>query len=190
MERKPRKFNHGGERAPREFDQKVVEVTRVTRVTSGGKRMRFRALVVVGDRKGRIGMGLRKGADVADSVNKAVATAKKHMITLPLAGETVPHEIKIKFKSARLLIKPARTGSGIIAGGAVRGCMELAGVKNVVTKSHGSSNKVNVIKAVFAAFDSMKSHAELKARLKKPEVKSEVKPEVKSEVKPEVEEVK
>src|SRR5262245_21606448 len=100
MERRPRRQNSDGPQQ-REFDQKVVEVSRVTRVVAGGKRMRFRALVVIGDHKGRVGMGLRKGLDVADSVNKAVAQAKKHMITLPLSHDTIPHDVTVKYKSSR-----------------------------------------------------------------------------------------
>jgi small subunit ribosomal protein S5 len=164
MERRPRKPNRGdGDKERREFDQKIVEIKRVTRVTGGGKRMRFRALVVIGDRKGRVGMGLRKGNDVAESVNKAVNQAKKNMITLPLVNETIPHEVKVKYKSSKLFLAPAKTGTGIIAGGAVRSVMDLAGVKNVVSKMMGSNNKVNNIKAVFDAFKSMKSKEAIKA---------------------------
>jgi small subunit ribosomal protein S5 len=129
--------------------------------------MRFRALVVVGDKKGRVGFGLRKGVDVAESVNKAVNQAKKHMITLPLAGDTIPHEVVVKYKSSRLILKPTRTGTGIVAGGAIRAVMDLAGVKNVMSKMLGSSNKVNNIKAVFKAFESMKSKDQLASMRKK-----------------------
>ena len=153
----------GGERTPREFDQKVVEVKRVTRVTGGGKRMRFRALVVIGDHKGKVGMGLKKGMDVAESVNKAVAEAKKNMVVLPLVNETIPHQIKIKYKSSQLLMLPAKVGTGVIAGGAVRSVMDLAGVKNVISKMIGSSNKVNNVKAVFKAFASMRSKEQMEA---------------------------
>ncbi len=162
MERRPRKSNNRDEQT-REFDQKVVEVTRVTRVVAGGKRMRFRALVVIGDRKGRVGMGLKKGLDVQESVNKAVNQAKKNMITLPLVNETIPHEVTMKYKASKLIMRPARTGTGVIAGGAVRSVMELAGVKNIISKMIGSSNKVNNIKAVFKAFESMKSKEQLEA---------------------------
>ena len=162
MERRPRKSNRD-EQAPREFDQKVVEVSRVTRVVAGGKRMRFRALVVIGDHKGRVGMGLKKGMDVAESVNKAVNQAKKNMITLPLVNETIPHEVNIKYKASKLMMRPAKAGSGVIAGGAVRSVMDLAGVKNVSSKMIGSSNKVNNVKAVFKAFLSMRSKETMKA---------------------------
>jgi small subunit ribosomal protein S5 len=124
--------------------------------------MRFRALVVIGDHKGKIGMGLKKGVDVAESVNKAINQAKKNMITLPLVNESIPHQVNMKYKSSKLIMKPARAGSGVIAGGAIRSVMDLAGVKNVVSKMLGSSNKVNNIKAVFKAFQSMKSKEQMK----------------------------
>lgn len=166
MEKRRRQNNREGEREKSEFDQKVVEVSRVTRVTSGGKRMRFRALVVIGDHKGKVGMGLKKGADVSESVNKAVNAAKKNMIQLPLVNETIPHELRVKYKSSALMLKPAKPGTGVIAGGAVRSVMELAGVKNVVSKMLGSNNKVNNVKAVFAAFERMKSKETLRAMRK------------------------
>jgi small subunit ribosomal protein S5 len=166
MEKRRRQNNRDGEREKSEFDQKVVEVSRVTRVVAGGKRMRFRALVVIGDHKGKVGMGLKKGADVSESVNKAVNAAKKNLIQLPLVNETIPHELKIKYKSSALMLKPAKPGTGVIAGGAVRSVMELAGVKNVVSKMLGSNNKVNNVKAVFAAFSQMKSKETLRAMRK------------------------
>ena len=102
MEKRRRQSNRDGERERNEFDQKVVEVKSVTRVVAGGKRMRFRALVVIGDHKGKVGMGLKKGADVSESVNKAVNAAKKNMITLPLVNETIPHGLNVKYKSSQL----------------------------------------------------------------------------------------
>ena len=161
MEKRRKNPNREGERERSEFDQKVVEVKRVTRVVAGGKRMRFRALVVIGDRKGKVGMGLKKGADVSESVNKAVNAAKKNMVTLPLINETIPHGVGIKYKSSSLMLKPAKPGTGVIAGGAVRSVMELSGVKNIVCKMLGSNNKVNNVKAVFAAFKKMKSKEKL-----------------------------
>lgn len=161
MEKRQRRSREGGERERSEFDQKVVEVKRVTRVMAGGKRMRFRALVVIGDRKGKVGLGLKKGMDVSISVEKAVNSAKKHLITLPLVNGTIPHQLKVKYKSSKLALMPARPGTGVIAGGAVRQVFELAGVKNVVSKMFGSNNKVNNVKAVFEAFKKMKSKAEI-----------------------------
>jgi small subunit ribosomal protein S5 len=162
MDRRSKKTNPEFEQR-REFDQKVVEVKRVTRVVAGGKRMRFRALVVVGDRNGKVGMGLKKGSDVSDSVNKAVNQAKKNMVTLPLVNDTIPHQLNVKYKSSKLILKPAKPGTGVVAGGAVRSVMELAGVKNVMSKMVGSSNKVNNLKAVFLAFQRMKSKEHLQA---------------------------
>ncbi len=163
MEKRRRQSRQEGDaqRERNEFDQKVVEVKRVTRVVAGGKRMRFRALVVIGDHKGKVGMGLKKGADVAESVNKAVNAAKKNMVTLPLVNDTIPHQLLVKYKSSSLMLKPAKPGSGVIAGGAVRSVMDLAGVRNVVSKMLGSNNKVNNVKAVFLAFSQMKSKKEL-----------------------------
>jgi small subunit ribosomal protein S5 len=162
MEKRQRRSGEGGENRERsEFDQKVVEVKRVTRVMAGGKRMRFRALVVIGDRKGRVGVGLKKGMDVSGSVEKAVNAAKKSLITLPLVNETIPHQLKVKYKSSVLSLMPAKPGTGVIAGGAVRSVMELAGVKNIVSKMLGSNNKVNNVKAIFEAFKQMKSKAEI-----------------------------
>jgi small subunit ribosomal protein S5 len=157
MEKRRRQQREGEGREKSEFDQKVVEVKRVTRVVAGGKRMRFRALVVIGDHKGRVGMGLKKGADFSESVNKAATAAKKNLVTLPLINGTIPHVLNIKYKSSSLMLKPAKPGTGVIAGGAVRSVMELSGVKNVVCKMLGSNNKVNNVKAVFAAFEKMKS---------------------------------
>jgi small subunit ribosomal protein S5 len=150
----------------REFEQKVVEIKRVTRVVAGGKRMRFRALVVIGDKKGKVGMGLRKGVDVAEAVNKAVNAAKKNMITVPIVDGTIPHQVNIKYKSSKILLLPASKGTGIIAGGALRSVLDLAGVHNVLSKMFGSSNNVNNVKAAFEAFKRMKSKEELRRRLK------------------------
>lgn len=150
----------------RDFDQKVVEIKRVTRVVAGGKRMRFRALVVIGDRNGKVGMGLRKGIDVAEAVNKAVNAAKKSMLNVPIENGTIPHAVNLKYKASKILLLPAGAGTGIIAGGALRSVLELAGIKNILSKMLGSSNKVNNVKAVFEAFKTMRSKKELMERLK------------------------
>jgi small subunit ribosomal protein S5 len=156
--------NKGGRgRGPRrdqgkkEFEQKTIEVARVTRVVAGGKRMRFRALVVIGDKKGRVGIGTRKGVDVSEAVNKAVNSAKKSMITVPLYNDTIPHEIKLKFKSSVVFLKPAKPGTGVIAGGAIRQVLDLVGVKNVLSKMLGSSNKINNVMATYLALSKMKA---------------------------------
>lgn len=160
--KRQRKESHS--EAP-EFDQRIIEVSRVTRVMAGGKRMRFRACVVVGDRKGRIGFGLGKGADVALAVNKAVTRAKKNLIHLPLFDNTIPHAVRVKVKAARLLLKPAPEGTGIMAGGAIRSSLEVSGVGNIVAKVFGSKNKVNNVRALFAAFETLSDSASLKKNL-------------------------
>ncbi len=143
----------GDHREEKEFAQEIIDLARVTRVTKGGKRMRFRACVVIGDRKGKVGYGVAKGADVTFAVNKAVNQAKKHMILVPIINETIPHRVDAKFASAVLLLKPAPKGSGIIAGGATRNVLQIAGVPNVVSKMLGSKNKINNVKATFKALE-------------------------------------
>ncbi len=139
----------------KEYEQKIVDIARVTRVTAGGKRMRFRACVVLGDKNGMVGYGIGKGADVTLAVAKAVTKAKKKLIKVPLTNETIPHEIKEKFGAACVLIKPAPKGTGIKAGGAPRIVFELAGIPNVVSKILGSKNKINNVKAVFNALQKL-----------------------------------
>lgn len=157
---------HGGQREQREFDQKVIEVKRVTRVVKGGKRMRFRALVVIGDRKGKVGIGLRKGLDVPESVGKAVNAARKNMIEVKLKEGTIPHETKVKYKASTVFLKPASAGTGVIAGGAIRSLLELAGVKNVLSKMYGSRNKVNSLLAAFEALSNLERFEDKRAQRK------------------------
>jgi small subunit ribosomal protein S5 len=140
----------------KEFESKTVELARVTRVTKGGKRMRFRAVILLGDKKGRVGYGVAKGADVAISISKSTRKAKKSLITIPFAHDTIPHAVFAKFGAARVLIKPAPRGTGIKAGGALRLVLELAGVPNVVGKLMGSKNKINNIKAAFEALKKLR----------------------------------
>lgn len=128
---------------PKEFEQKILEIARVTRVTSGGKRMKFRACVIVGDGKGRVGQAVAKGNDVTKAINKAAMKAEKDLIIVPLRNETIPHEIREKFGAAIILLKPAPKGTGIKAGGAMRSVLEIAGVPNVIGKILGSKNKIN-----------------------------------------------
>lgn len=141
---------------PKEFDQRILELARVTRVTQGGKRMRFRACVIIGDRKGRVGYGVAKGADVTASVNKAATQAKKRLVTVPLMKGTLPHAVHQKFAAADIILKPAPQGTGIKAGGAVRVVLELAGVPNAVGKILGSNNKINNTKATMAALKKLR----------------------------------
>lgn len=140
-----------------DYEEKNLEVARVTRVTKGGKRMRFRVLSVIGNRKGRVGYGVGKGVDVAGATAKAVAQARKSLITITFVHETIPHPVDAKFAAARIMIKPAPKGSGVKAGGAVRQVLELAGVPNAVSKIFGSANKINNVKATFAALKKLKA---------------------------------
>jgi small subunit ribosomal protein S5 len=139
-----------------EFDQQIIDIARVTRVMAGGKRMRFRACVAIGNKKGDVAIGLAKGADVAIAVNKAVNKAKKNIIKVPIVNNTIPHEIYQKYGAAKILLKPARKGRGVIAGGAVRIVLELAGVKNVTSKILGTNNKVNNVKCTIVALKGLK----------------------------------
>jgi len=138
------------------FEQRIVELSRVTRVMAGGKRMRFRALVVIGNKQGKVGAGVAKGADVSLAVAKATAKARRTLLSVPIKKGTIPHNITIKYNSARVLLKPASPGTGIIAGGPVRVVLELAGVPNIVSKILGSSNKINNVRAVLKAFRQLK----------------------------------
>ncbi len=135
----------------KQFDERMVNIDRVARVVKGGRRFRFRALVVVGDHKGKIGVGTSKGADVTAAIQKATEVAKKNMVTIFLHNDTIPHETEAKVAGAKILVKPASPGTGLIAGGVVRTVLEVAGVKNALSKSLGSSNKINVAYATVKA---------------------------------------
>lgn len=136
---------------PKEFEEVVVNIDRVARVVKGGRRFRFKALVVVGNRKDKVGVGVAKGADVQSAVSKATDVAKKHLITIPLNDETIPHDSEVKFSGARVLLKPAAPGTGIIAGGVVRQIIGVTGIRNLLSKSLGSTNKVNIAYATVEA---------------------------------------
>ena len=148
---------NSGPREPKEFEQKTIDLARVTRVVAGGKRMRFRATVAIGDQKGRVGIGIAKGSDVSQSIQKAVTAAKKKMVHVPIVDETIPHKVEIKYGAAHIFIKPAPKGTGVIAGGPIRAIMELAGIKNVVSKILGSSNKINNVYAVLEALRRLRT---------------------------------
>ena len=137
--------------APKEFEEVVINVDRVARVVKGGRRFRFKALVVVGDRKNKVGVGVSKGSDVQSAIAKATDVAKKNMITVPIANETIPHDMEVKVSGAQVLIKPAAPGTGIIAGGVVRSVISVTGVRNLLSKSLGSTNKVNIAYATIEA---------------------------------------
>ena len=149
------------DRPQSEIEQRIVDLARVTRVMAGGKRLRFRACVAIGDRKGRVGWAVAKGADVAIAVNKGVNKAKKNLIKIRLIKGTIPHKVEAKFKAAKIMLKPAVEGTGIIAGGAVRQVLELAGVPNIYGKIlGGTNNKISNIQATFKALESLKYSAE------------------------------
>ena len=138
-------------REPREIDEHVLQVARVTRVAKGGRRMRFRVVVVIGNRQGKVGIGIGKAGEVQTAVKKAVSQAKRQTIRVPIVNGTIPHEVNQKFRAARIRILPAGEGTGIIAGGALRPILELAGVKNVLSKRYGTSNRlVNAQAAILA----------------------------------------
>ena len=143
------------EREREEFEQRIIDLARVTRVMAGGKRMRFRACVVIGDRRGRVAMGVAKGADVTIAINKAVAKAKKQILHVQFVHGTIAHEISEKYKAAKVLLRPAQKGKGIVAGGAMRQVFELVGVPNIVAKIQGSTNKINIVRATLAALDNI-----------------------------------
>ncbi len=140
---------------PKLYDEQVINIDRVARVVKGGRRFRFKALVVVGDNKNKVGVGVAKGADVQTSIAKATEVAKKHMITIAISNDTIPHDAEVKYSGSRVLIKPAAPGTGIIAGGAVRTIIGVTGIKNLLTKSLGSTNKVNIAYATLAALKSL-----------------------------------
>jgi len=139
----------------KEFTEKLIKLNRVAKVVKGGRRFSFSALVVVGDQKGRVGLGFGKANDVTEAIRKSIEKAKKNMITIPLKNGTLPHEVIGRFKSAEVLMKPAAPGTGVIAGGPVRAIMDASGVTDILSKSLGSKNTINIVKAVFAGFDEI-----------------------------------
>ncbi len=142
--------------ADKEFEEKVIRVNRVSKKVTGGNKIGFSVLVAVGDRKGRVGVGLGKAADVASAVRKGVAKAKKNLFNVPMKGRTIPHEVRIKLGAAIVLIRPAPEGAGVIAGGPVRAVVELAGIRDISSKILGSSNKASNVYATVAALKKLK----------------------------------
>ncbi|MBA7526810.1 30S ribosomal protein S5 [subsurface metagenome] len=157
------------------LNDKLVSINRVSKVVKGGRRLSFSALVVTGDGNGCVGIGIGKANTVPVAINKGGAIAKKNLIKVPLAGATIPYEIRVKFGAAKILLKPARPGTGIIAGGSIRAVLELAGIQDILTKSLGSSNKINMAKATVLALSQLKNpQEELAKRKPAPEVVEEV----------------
>ena len=181
--RGPRRDNRGGrDEHKEEFEQRILEVARVTRVMAGGKRMNFRACVAIGDRKGSVGVGLGKGADVTMAVNKAVNRAKKEMVKVPVVNDTIPHVVRQKLGAAAIIFKPAKKGRGVIAGGVARAILELAGIKNVTSKVLGSNNKINNARCTLAALASLRQVEKKQPREKAAISAETVNEEVKTEV--------
>ncbi|MGM9997168.1 30S ribosomal protein S5 [Campylobacter lanienae] len=139
-----------------EFEEVIVDIGRVTKVVKGGRRFRFTALVVVGDKKGRVGFGFGKAKEVPDAMRKATDDAFKNIVEIKLKGSTIPHDVEVKYNASRILLKPASEGTGVIAGGGARPVVELAGIKNILTKSLGSNNSANVVRATIKALSMLK----------------------------------
>ncbi len=154
------KKNTADKKVKSEFDERVVHINRNSKVVKGGRRFSFGALVVVGDGSGRVGYGLGKANEVADAIRKAGDTAKRALVSVTMRGTTLPHEVIGEYGGAQVLLRPASEGTGIIAGGACRAVLELAGVRDVLAKSLGSSNKLNVTKATLKALASLRSREE------------------------------
>ena len=155
--------NRRTDREQSEFEERVVSINRVTKVVKGGRRLRFAALVVVGDRNGRVGFGTGKAQEVPEAIRKAIEAAKKNLITVPMVGTTLPHEALGVFGGGKILLKPAVEGAGVAAGGAVRAVLELAGVADVTSKSLGSNTPINVVRATVDGLNQLKRAEEVAA---------------------------
>ena len=151
------RFQARNDRVPGEFDEKIVQVNRVSKKTKGGNKIGFSVLAVVGDKKGRVGVGLGGAPDVSSAVRKAVSYAKKHLFTVPMRDKTIPHEVRVKLGAARVMLKPAPAGTGVIAGGAVRAVVEAAGIRDVVSKILGSKNQASNVYATMEALRKLKT---------------------------------
>ena len=149
----------------KEFEERVVKINRVSKTVKGGRRMRFSALVVVGDKKGRVGFGMGKANEVPDAIKKAVEAAKKHLVNVPMEGTTIPHAINGEYGTAKVVLLPAEEGAGVIAGGGARAVLELAGIKDIRTKSFGTNNRINTVKATLAGLSGLRN-AETVAKMR------------------------
>ena len=146
------------------LEERVVQINRVAKVVKGGRRFSFSAVVIVGDGQGHVGAGLGKAGEVPEAICKGVEDAKKNLIRIPTVGTTIPHEVRAEYAAARVLLKPASQGTGVIAGGSVRAVVEAAGIRDILSKVHGSTNPVNVVRATIEALRDLSSAAEISAR--------------------------
>jgi small subunit ribosomal protein S5 len=144
-----------------DVNERVVSLNRVAKVVKGGRKFSFSALIVVGDMQGRVGAGLGKAREVPEAIRKGVEVAKRSMITVPMVGTTIPHEVRFKWGAAKIMLKPAAPGTGVISGGAMRAVIELAGIKDILTKSLGTNNPINTVRATMAALQSMRTAQEV-----------------------------
>ena len=146
------------------LEERVVQINSVAKVVKGGRRFSFSAVVIVGDGQGHVGAGLGKAGDVPEAIRKGVEDAKKNLIKIPMVGTTITHEVRSEFAAAKVLLKPASQGTGVIAGGSVRAVVEAAGIRDILTKVHGSTNPVNVVRATIEALRGLSSAEEISAR--------------------------
>jgi small subunit ribosomal protein S5 len=144
-----------GERS--DLSDRVVRVNRVSKVVKGGRKFSFSALIVVGDMNGRVGAGIGKAREVTEAIRKGMDVAKRNMITVPMVGTTIPHEVRLKWGAAKIMLKPAAPGTGVISGGAMRAVIETAGIKDILTKSHGTNNPINTVRATIAALQQLRT---------------------------------
>ena len=146
------------------LEERVVQINRVAKVVKGGRRFSFSAVVIVGDGQGHVGAGLGKAGEVPEAIRKGVEDAKKNLVKIPMVGPTIPHEVRSEYAVAKVLLKPASQGTGVIAGGSVRAVVEAAGIRDILTKVHGSTNPVNVVRATIEALRDLSSAEEISAR--------------------------
>src|SRR5438445_3712956 len=149
------------DRSGSDLSERVVSLNRVAKVVKGGRKFSFSALIVVGDQNGRVGAGMGKAREVPEAIRKGVEVAKRNMIQVPMVGTTIPHEIRFKWGAAKILMKPAAPGTGVISGGAMRAVIELAGIKDILTKSLGTNNPINTVRATIAALQELRTAQEV-----------------------------
>src|SRR6059058_2105875 len=148
--------SYAGDRSS-DLNERLVSLNRVAKVVKGGRKFSFSAMIVVGDGNGRVGAGLGKAREVPEAIRKGMDIAKRNMITVPMVGTTIPHEVRLKWGAARIMLKPAAPGTGVISGGAMRAVIETAGIKDILTKSHGTNNPINTVRATLAALQQLKT---------------------------------